>query len=226
MQNELTLEDILLVMLKNWVLVFVIPLLFAVLTFTFISLSAAKTKKQLPNFESSVTLKIGNVGSTLIEPIAFVLKKTADDKLKAELSNKINSDKNSFELFFENNSGFLTVRTISTSSTTAITAPNFIANLIIVRHNEIYIELKDKLFSSIKEIEKKIYPSYLTLALNDVSCEPTKIISLPTTKLIEVPITSDNKKWRMFFAVFVSLLLLNLMIAFYIDGARKRSTKK
>jgi len=230
MQNELTLEEILSVMFKNWVLVFIIPLLLAFSAFAYLTLSVPKIKPTPAKYETSAILQIGRVGTTQVQSIDSISKNMSAPEIRKELIEKINIQEKDFELFYENSSGLLSVRAVSTSSITAATVANSAALQVEEKHKAIFKTSKKKLFDTIDEAKKNAYPSLLTITLNEVVCEPTKIITLainPTSPIQTTPpANSSSKKWRLFLAILVSMFFLNLMIAFYMEGKNKRTSQK
>ena len=230
MQNELTLDEILSVLFKNWVLVFIVPALIAFLAFAYLTITTPKTKPTPLMYEASSILKIGRVGTTQIEPVEFISQNMSETKTRKELVNKTNIQEKDFELFYENSSGLLSVRAVAISSITAAIVANSAALQVEDKHKAIFETSKRKFIETLDEAKKNVYPSLLTVTLNEVTCEPTTIIALATTPTTPIQNATNSgktsKKLRLLFALFISLFLLNSMIAFYIDGKNKRTTRK
>lgn len=216
-EKEISLNEIVSVLIKRWKLI-VVPSIIAALISAIYVLSLPKV------YESYALLKLGNIGEKQIETVASIKEVMSSLPIRIEIVSRLkdNNDSKFVEslkdaIIYEDASGFLRIKANGKNPEKAAELVKVTTDIIYSRHQSFYEYAQKELYSTVERIRDFACPIPLTTGIAEFKIEPTRV-EIPA---IINPTPVGEKKKIVVLTTFFSVLFLNILIAFYLEGRKK-----
>jgi capsular polysaccharide biosynthesis protein len=214
--DEIDLRDVVKVIKKRWMLI-VFPALIAALFAGIVVHSMPK------KYESYSLLRIGHIGATPFESIASIKEIMNSSVVRQEVvgklkdGSKVSVDTLNDRVKYEELSDLLKIRASGSTPEKAEELAQASTDLLLNRHQILYANAQKDVDQTLKYIKNTVSPVPLGVSMNDMRIEPTRLEVPPVINNKPLP----NKAKVAAIAVFFALMLLDILIAFYIEGEEK-----
>lgn len=216
-EQEIGIDDIINVLIKRWKLILIPSILAAMIAVVYV--------KSLPKvYDSYALLKLGYLGEKQFETVAVIKEIMSSLPMRVEIASKIKDSNNpklvdflKSAITYEDASGLLKIKAINKTPEKAADIVNAVTDIVSSRHKNMYEDAQKKLYGTMEKIRDFVRPIPLTTGIAEFKIEPTKV-EIPA---ITNPVPVDGKNKIIVLTVFFTVMLFNILIAFYLEGKEK-----
>jgi uncharacterized protein involved in exopolysaccharide biosynthesis len=216
-EQEISFDEITSVIKKRWKYILIPSLVAAILIGGLTYLFPRK-------YESYSLIRIGSVGGSPIESVTSIKDIMQSLPMRQQIAERLNEKDNIkfikallLSVDYSDEGGLLKIKSGSDSPEKAAKTSRTISEMVISRHEIMYLSAQDELDKVIKYVKKTINPIPLSSGISEFKISKTEIMA----PAIEDKEPLPTKRRQTVIAVFFAVLLIMTIISFTLEGRKK-----
>jgi hypothetical protein len=181
--------------------------------------------KSMPKqYESYALIRIGHVGDKEIESIASVAEIMNSLAIRKEIAGKMQIQKADYVnalaglLKYKNTSELMEIRSLGQTPEQAHALAQAATGVVLSRHAVLFANAKKDIDQTLRYVKQTVNPMPLSIGIKEIRMEPTRI---------EVPAILDDQPKQsktkiVVLSVFFAMLLLDMLVALYLQGKEEK----
>jgi hypothetical protein len=145
--------------------------------------------------------------------------------IRQEIANRLNEGKNpkfvrgiNSSIEYTDETGLLKIKTINKDPSKAAEIITVVDDLIIKRHEIMYLHAQEELDKLLKYVKQTINPVPLSSGINDLKLTRTEIM-VPSF-IDKEPVPTKNR--LIVIVVFIVIIFINTLLSFMLEGRKKQ----